>query len=61
MSDLIEGRCTLLLGLVKKLSQLSAWSNISGKKMRVGLSLEVDLICTPRNFTCFDYTLSGSS
>lgn len=51
MDDLCEGEGTLLSGLLKKLIQFYAWSNASGKKMRLGLSSEVDLICTPRNLT----------
>ena len=42
LDDLPRMRGTLLRGSLKKASQLSAWSNISGKKMRVGLSGVVD-------------------
>jgi len=60
VDDLGGVRGTLLRGLLKKLSQFSTWSNASGKKMRLGLSLEVDLICTPRSRTFLVSTSWGS-
>jgi hypothetical protein len=51
VDDLDVGLNTLFSGLLKKLSQLSAWSKISGKKIRVGLSGEVDLMWMPRSLT----------
>jgi hypothetical protein len=51
VDDLGGERGTLLSGLLKKLSQFSAWSKASGKKMRLGLSFEVERMCTPRSFT----------
>lgn len=51
---------TLLVGLLKKLSQFSAWSKASGKKMRLGLSFAVDLMCTPLSLTFLESTTSGS-
>jgi len=60
VDDLPHKRGTLLAGFEKKLSQFSAWSNASGKKMRLGLSAEVDLMCTPRSLTFLESTRSGS-
>lgn len=51
VDDLSEDDGTLLEGLLKKLSQFYAWSKASGKKMRLGLSFEVDLMCTPLSLT----------
>ena len=53
--------CTLLVGLLKKLSQFSAWSNASGKKIRLGLSFAVDLMWMPLSFTFLESTSSGST
>jgi len=60
LDDLHAWSITLLWGWVKKLSQLSTWSNTSGKNMRLGLSLAVDWMCTPRRRTWFDSTRSDS-
>lgn len=56
VDDLDDGRGTLLSGLVKKRSQFSAWSNISGKKMRVGLSGVVAWMWRPLNLTLLEST-----
>lgn len=60
VDDLRVAGDTLLAGLVKKLSQFSAWSKASGKKMRLGLSTVVDLMWTPRSLTFLESTRSGS-
>ena len=60
VDDLCGVRGTLFAGLEKKLSQFSAWSNASGKKMRLGLSGAVDLMCTPLSLTFLESTRSGS-
>ncbi len=49
--NLYKDLSTLLLGLVKNCSQFSAWSNISGMKIRLGLSYEVDCILIPLSST----------
>lgn len=60
INDLRVDRATLFLGLLKKFNQFSAWSKASGKKMRLGLSAAVDLMCTPRSLTFLESTRSGS-
>ena len=60
MYDLCEWGSTLLTGLLKKLSQFYAWSNASGKKMRLGLSRDVDLMWTPLSLTFLLSTSWGS-
>jgi hypothetical protein len=61
VDDLGGEGSTLLRGLLKKSSQLSAWSKTSGMKMRLGLSAAVDLMWMPRSFTFFESTCSGSA
>lgn len=61
VDDLDGEATTLLAGLLKKVSQFSAWSNISGMKMRVGLSGVVDLMWMPLSLTDLVSTSCGSA
>lgn len=60
VEELYETLITPYSGLVKKGIQFSTWSNISGKKMRVGASLTLALRCTPLSLTSLLPTVSGS-
>ena len=59
LDDLTYALITLLSGLLKKLSQFSAWSKASGMKIRLGLSLAVDWMRRPLNTTSSLFLKSG--
>ena len=56
LDDLDRVKGTLLEGSLKKRSQFSAWSNISGMKTRFGLSGVVDEMWTPLSLTSLEPT-----
>ena len=60
LDDLNEAGVTLLEGSLKNLNQLSAWSKISGMKMRLGLSGVVDWMWTPLSLTFLESVSCGS-